>query len=70
MRDLVKKGLLQPLDRKAKDDSVSIGNSKAYCTYHQRRDHSTNFCKVLEAMILDLIAKGYMKLIIMLQIQR
>lgn len=35
-----------------------MGNSNAFCAYHQRRGHSTNFCKALEAAILELIAQG------------
>lgn len=30
----------------------------AYCTYHQRKGHATNFYKSLEVAILDLIDQG------------
>jgi len=35
-----------------------MGNSNAYCTYHQRRGYTTNSCKALEVYILDLIDQG------------
>lgn len=53
--DLIDKGLLQSLYIRSEDDNISMKNSKDYCVYHQRRCHSTNFCKVLEVVILDLI---------------
>lgn len=46
------------IEKKDEDDSVSFGDSYAYCTYHQRRGNYTNKCKSLEATILDLIAQG------------
>jgi len=35
-----------------------MGYFDCYCAYHQRRGHSTNFSKDLEAIILDLIVEG------------
>lgn len=55
MIDLIKNDLLQPLDIKYEDDIISMGNFDDYYTYHQRRGHSTNFCKALEAAIFNLI---------------
>lgn len=42
----------------AQDDNTPMGKSKAYCTYHQWKGHSTKFGKQLEVSILDIIAKG------------
>lgn len=58
MRDLMKKGLLQPLAKYAQDDNIPMGMSNIYCTYHQRKGHAMNFCKTLEATISDFIAQG------------
>lgn len=58
MRDLMKKGLLQPMKKSAQDDNTPMGKYEAYYTYHQWKGHSTKFCKRLEATILDLIFEG------------
>lgn len=58
MRDLLKRGLFQPLKKTTQDYNVPMGRSNAYCTYHQRNDHATNFCEELETTILDLIVEG------------
>lgn len=58
MRDLKKKGLLQPMEISAQDDDIPMVRYDYYCTYHQRKGHATNFCKSLEVAILDLIAQG------------
>lgn len=50
------------MERKAKYDSVSIGNSDSYCTYHQRRGHTINSCKALKETILNLVAQGKYKI--------
>lgn len=57
LQDLVKKGLLKPLERKAEDDNIFMGNSDAYCSYHYIRGHAINSYKTLEEDILDLIAQ-------------
>jgi len=44
--DLMKKGLLQPIDGKDEDDSISMGYSDAYYAYHQRRGHSIHFLRL------------------------
>jgi len=58
MRDVKKRGLLNPLKKITQDDSIPMGNIDAYYIYHQRKVHATNFCKALEVAILDLISQG------------
>jgi len=55
-RDLMKRGLLQPLEKIVEYDHILMGNKDTYCTYHQRKVHSTNSCNDLKVVILDLIA--------------
>jgi len=35
-----------------------MGNEDTYCTYHQRKGHSTNSYNDLKVVILDLTAQG------------
>lgn len=35
-----------------------FGDTKTYYTYHQRRGYTTDTCKSLEVIILDLIGQG------------
>jgi len=58
MRDLMKKGLLHPMEKSTQDDDVPMKKLDAHCTFHQRKGNATNFCKALEVAILDLITKG------------
>lgn len=54
---MIKKASLKPLERKAEDENIFLGNLYAYYTYHQRRGHPINSCKALKEDILDLIAQ-------------
>ena len=47
LRDLMKRGILHPLVHSSQDDNTPMGLLDAYCTYHQRKGHATNFCKTL-----------------------
>lgn len=60
-----KNKLLNPIDRKAKDDSVLFGDIKAYYTYHQRRGYTIDTCKSLEVIILDLICQGKYEILLL-----
>ena len=52
LRDLMKKGLLQPLEC---TDDTPLGHFDAYCAYHQQKGHATNFYKALEITITTLV---------------
>ena len=60
LRDLMNKVLLHPLEHF--DDDTPMGCFDAYCTYHQRKGHATNFYKILEATILELVEQGRYKI--------
>lgn len=58
LMDLMKRGILHPLECSSQDDNNLMGCFDAYCTYHQWKGHATNFCKTLEVAILELVEKG------------
>lgn len=56
LRELMKKGLLHPLQKV--DNDTPLRYFEAYCAYHQQKGHATNFCKILEATIIAFIEQG------------
>jgi len=53
----MKRVLFQSLEKTTQDDNIPMEKFDAYCTYHQRKGHATNFYKALEVVILDLISQ-------------
>src|SRR2546421_12058034 len=59
MEELIKKGLLQPLEPKPLPDPVpGYFDLQCYCDFHQSKGHHTNGCKRLRHEIQDLIDQG------------